>query len=86
MATVKLVDLEVILSISFEQEYLEGFKLILTTYKKTNDEIKDSINSEGKALKDNYIEDKVDINLENNCFVTLNDHKDNFVNNPTTRL
>ena len=37
MATEKLVDLEVILSISFEQEYLEGlegFKLILFVWKK----------------------------------------------------
>ena len=37
MATEKLVDLEVILSISFEQEYLEGlegFKLIFFVWKK----------------------------------------------------
>ena len=68
-----------------KQEYNKLLKIsITTTYKKTNDEIKDSINSEGKAmLKDHYI---ADTNGENNCFVTLKDHKDNFVNNPTTRL
>ena len=26
------------------------------------------------------------INVENNCFITLKDHKENFLNNPTTRL
>ena len=28
----------------------------------------------------------MEVNWTNNCFVTLKDHKDNFENNPTTRL
>ena len=45
------------------------------------------MNSTGKRiLKDHRIVDRVDINGENNCFITLKDHKENFGNNPTTRL
>ena len=45
------------------------------------------MNNAGKRiLKDHRIVDRVDINGENNCFITLKDHKENFENNPTTRL
>ena len=30
--------------------------------------------------------DKVEVNDTSNCFVTLKDHKENFLNHPTTRL
>ena len=28
----------------------------------------------------------MDINSKNRCFITLKDHKENFLNNPTVRL
>ena len=40
----------------------------------------------GKCLCNHRIVHKVDVNGMNNCFVTLKDYKDNFQNNPTTRL
>ena len=30
--------------------------------------------------------DRIEINSTNNCFITLKDHKENFVNHPITRL
>ena len=60
---------------------------ITNTYKKTNDRAKHSINLDGKKImSDHPIAERMTINAENNCFVTLKDHKENFLNNPTTRL
>ena len=60
---------------------------ITKTYKKTNNNTKHLINDEGKRImKDQYIASRMTINAENNCFITLKDHKENFINNPTTRL
>ena len=60
---------------------------ITKTYKKTNNNTKHLINDEGKKImKDQYIASRMTINAENNCFITLKDHKENFINNPTTRL
>ena len=39
-----------------------------------------------KYAKEANILDKVDVNGTANCFVTLQDHKANFLNHPTTRL
>ena len=30
--------------------------------------------------------DRMDINSKNNCFITLKDHKEYFLNNPTVRM
>ena len=35
---------------------------------------------------DKRILDRMDINSKNTCFITLKDHKENFLNNPTVRL
>ena len=35
---------------------------------------------------DKGILDRTDINSQNTCFITLEDHKENFLNNPTVRL
>ena len=43
---------------------------VTTTYKKSNKETERKINCEGTA----------------SCFITLKDHKVNFLNHPTTRL
>ena len=60
---------------------------ITSTYKKTNPEIKKVIDNSGKEIiKNNKIADRIDVNSVNNCFITLKDHKDNFLNKPTTRL
>ena len=37
-------------------------------------------------MKDQKTINRKYINREDNCFITLKDHKDNFLNNPTTRL
>ena len=60
---------------------------ITTTYKKTNRKLESKINTAGKKFaKDANVLDKMEINANNNCFVTLKDHKENFQNNPKTRL
>ena len=70
----------------------EHYQTILTnsitsTYKKSNDQTKHEVNKAGKEiLKDHHILKRMNVNAENNCFITLKDHKENFNNNPTTRL
>ena len=49
--------------------------------------IADIINKEGiKYAKQDDIFDRIEINGTSNCFITLKDHKENFVNHPTMRL
>ena len=50
---------------------------ITSTYKKSNNNIK---------KKDKEVLQRMDINGESNCFITLKDHKENFQNNPSVRL
>ena len=60
---------------------------ITITYKEANKSIGTKINKEGiKFAKQADILDKIEINSTGNSFVTLNDHKENFTNHPTTRL
>ena len=62
---------------------------ITSTYKKTNNNIKKRIDMKGKQIMENVdkgILDRMDINSKNTCFITLKDHKENFLNNPTVRL
>ena len=62
---------------------------ITSTYKKANENIKKRINEKGKEIVkksfDNII-DRMDINAESNCFITIKDHKENFLNNPKVCL
>ena len=62
---------------------------ITSTYKKANENIKKRINEKGKEivkkLFDNII-DRMDVNAESNCFITIKDHKENFLNHPKVRL
>ena len=54
---------------------------VTATYKKATKGIKDIINKEGiKHSKRAGIFDRIEINCTNNCFITLKDHKENFVN------
>ena len=60
---------------------------VTTTYKKSNKETERKINCERiKYAKEANILDKVEINGTANCFITLKDHKANFLNHPTSRL
>ena len=60
---------------------------VITTYKKATKGIEDIVNKEGiKYAKGADIFDRMEINGTSNCFITLKDHKENFVNHPTTRL
>ena len=64
--------------------------LLLTwflTYKKVPDQINDKINKEGKRIMENKTAlERMFINRKRNCFITLKDHEENFLNNPKTRL
>ena len=60
---------------------------ITSTYKKSNNNIKKKINVSGRnILKDKEMLQRMGINGESNCFITLKDHKENFQNNPSVRL
>ena len=54
---------------------------ITSTYKKGNPDLTNKIRESGMTImKDHYIADRIDQNGKNNCFITLKDHKDNFLN------
>ena len=58
---------------------------ITTTYKKTNGKLESKINTADKKFaKDANVLDKMEINANNNCFVTLKDLKEIFQKNPKT--
>ena len=60
---------------------------IIYTYKKATRGIGDIINKEGITYaKRANISDRIEITGTGNCLITLKDHKENFVNHPTTRL
>ena len=60
---------------------------ITSTYKKVPDKISDKINTEGKRIMENKTAlNRMFINGKNNRFITLKDHKANFLSNPKTRL
>ena len=60
---------------------------ITSTYKRSNSNIKKKINISGRnILKDKEVIQRMDINGESNCFITLKDHKENFQNNTSVRL
>ena len=60
---------------------------ITSKYKKTDKNTAININKEGiKHAKEASIIDRIEINGTGNSFITLKDHKENFLNRPTTRL
>ena len=60
---------------------------ITLKYKEASNNIKKQINIDGKQiLKNREVLNRLEINGENNRFITLKDHKENFNNNPTVRL
>ena len=58
---------------------------LTSTDKKSSINIKKKINGRN-ILKDKEVIQRMDINGESNCFITLKDHKENFQNNPSVRL
>ena len=62
---------------------------ITSTYNKANRNIKKTINEKGKEIVkksfDNII-DRMGIEAETNCFVTIKDHKESFLNHPKVHL
>ena len=66
-----------------------GTNAITSTYKKANGNIKKRINEKRKEIVkkslDNII-DRMDVNAESNCFITIKDHKENFLNHLKVRL
>ena len=70
-----------------KEEYCRLLQNAVTrTYKKSKKET-ERINCKGiKYAKEANVLDKVEVNGTANCFVTLKDHKANFLNHPTTRL
>ena len=62
---------------------------VISTYKKVNGNIKKGINEERKEIvKKSFdsIIDRVDVNAESSCFITIKDHKENFLNHLKVRL
>ena len=60
---------------------------ITATYKRGNEKTKVIVDKCGtKFAKKAGVLDRIHVNGTNNCFITLKDHKDNFENNPKTRL
>ena len=60
---------------------------ITSKYKKASNNIKKQINIDGKQiLRNREVLSRLEINGENNSFITLKDHKENFNNNPSIRL
>ena len=58
---------------------------ITSTYSKANENMHKRINEKGKEVVkksfDNII-DRMDVNAESNCFITIKNHKENFLNHP----
>ena len=73
-----------------KEEYVKMRRNAKTsTYKEANSNIKKRINIKGKQIMGNVDKetlDRMDINSKSNCFITLKDNKENFLNNPTVRL
>ena len=60
---------------------------ITKSYKKANANSKKVIDLEAKAIADDLdITERVQCLAEKDAFITLKDHKTNFLNNPTCRL
>ena len=60
---------------------------ITSTHRKARNDTAIKINRGGiKHAKEAKVLDRIEINGTGNCFMTLKDHKINFINHPTTRL
>ena len=71
-----------------KEEYRRLLQNAVTiTYKKSNKETERRINWKGvKCAREANLLDKVEVNDTAYCFITLKDHKVNFLNHPTKTL
>ena len=67
-----------------KDEYNHLDNAVTATYKRATEGIEDIMNKEDMKRADIF--DRIEINGTSNCFITLEDHRENFVNHPTTRL
>ena len=70
------------------QDYLTLLqKNVTKAYKKTNKRIPDSITAVDKKIAESLkLEDRIEVSASRDAFITLKDHKPDFINNPTCRL
>ena len=75
------------LVLNFDQHNILLNTSLTSTYQKPNSNIKNKINISGRnILKDKEVLQRLDINGESNCFITLKDQKENVQNNPSMQL
>ena len=59
----------------------------MPAYKKVSDKISNKVNADGKKIIENKaVVNRMFVNGSNSCFITLKDHKPNFLNNPKVCL
>ena len=70
-----------------KEEYSNLLQNAITSkYKKTDKRTPTNINKEGiKHAREANVIDRIEINGTGNSFITLKDHKENFLNRPTTK-
>ena len=62
-------------------------KNITKTYKKVSPDMMNSIELEAKAIATKlHLDDRTNTTAKREAFISLKDHKPNFINNPTCRL
>ena len=62
-------------------------KNVTKTYKKTNAEVPDMITLKDKIIAEKLeLDDRIEASASRDSFITLKDHKQDFINNPTCRL
>ena len=62
-------------------------KNVTKTYKKTNPKVPDVITLKDKKIAEKLeLDNRVEVSASRNSFITLDDHKPDFINNPTCRL
>ena len=60
---------------------------VTKTYQKSTDDIRKSINREAKKMAEEMkLDDKMEVFADRKAFITLKDHKENFLNHPKCRL
>ena len=71
-----------------KKEYSNLFQNAITSkYKKTDKRTATNINKEGiKHAREANVIDRIEINGTGSSFITLKDHKENFLIRPTTRI
>ena len=62
-------------------------KNVTKTYKKTNPQVPDMITLKDKKIAEKLeLDDQIEASASRDSFITLKDHKQDFINNPTCRL